>query len=97
MAATEQQKEELKEKLRRVMKHFRLALKDAKKIGEPKLIIAGERPDGSGQRVMAFEADEFFADIELLIDAAPDSTQDATEAMAAQFVHKHGLSVHKAG
>lgn len=95
MAATEQQKEEVKEKLRGVMKHFRLALKDAKKIGEPKLIIAGERPDRSGQRVMSFEADEFFADIEMLIEAEPDSMQDATEAMAAQFMQKHGLSVHK--
>ena len=88
-------KEEAKERLRGVMRHFRLAVADAKKIGEPKLSINGEQPDGSGQRIMSFNAEEFFADLAIVIDAPPDTVEDEMDAKARSFMQKHGLTVDR--
>jgi hypothetical protein len=87
--ATDEQKEAAKEKLRGALKYFRLAMKGAEAIGKPMLYLTGERPDKSGQRIMSLPCDEFFADLELVIDAVPDTMEDQTDAKVAQFQHKY--------
>jgi len=92
---TEAEKEEIKAKIRSVMKHFRLALKEAEQHGTPMLLLAGQKPDGSGQRVMSLPVGEFFADLAILVDAEPDSMEDEMRAKAAHFMQKHGLTVER--
>ena len=91
----ETEKEEIKAKIRSVMKHFRLALKDAEEYGVPMLILAAQKPDGSGKRVLSLPVNEFFADLAILVDAEPDTIEDEMDAKARSFMQKHGLTVDR--
>lgn len=56
-----------------------------------KLGILQYNEDGSGKIEAAFEFEEFFADIEAVINAPPSTEEELLQAHANLFVQTHGL------
>jgi hypothetical protein len=80
-----------RERLLSAMPYFRNAIQKAKKDGVMKLGILQYNEDGSGKIEAAFEFEDFFADIEAIIDAPPSTEEDLLKAQAALFCQTHGL------
>jgi hypothetical protein len=85
--------EEAKAALLRAIPYFRHAIEEARKLGDVKMGILADKPDGSGELTMRFECEEFFADIALVIGAPEHTEQDESKAKALAFLQKHGLKV----
>lgn len=60
----------------------------AKEEGKAKVGILAVQPNGSGQVKASFEADSFFDDLALVLDAPPQSEEDDTEAAAGELLDK---------
>jgi hypothetical protein len=84
-------KQEAIDKMLIVIPYFRDAVAKAKETGVPKLAVTANKPDGSGEIIMSFDCEEFFADLALIVDAPVQTEEDTMKSKALQFLHKHGL------
>jgi hypothetical protein len=82
---------EAKDRLLVALPYLRDAADKARSKGAVHLGILAVQPSGSGQITMRFEADSFFEDLALVLDAPPLTQQDKTAADALLFLHSHGL------
>jgi hypothetical protein len=63
----------------------------AKEMGQVKLGILCENPDGSGNIEMSFECDAFFDDLASVLGAPPQTDEDNGKAAALRFMQQHGF------
>ena len=90
---TVDEKEEAKKRLLVALPHFRKSISDAAKEGSAQLGILATKADGSSRVLMRFDCEEFFKDIALICDAAPQTAEDDAKAEALKFKQVHKLEV----
>jgi hypothetical protein len=86
-------KEEIREKFLTALPHFRFAMKEASRKGKAKIGVLSITEDGGGKVIASFEAEEFFDDLAILLDAPPQTKEDDLEAAAVKLVQsvKRGI------
>lgn len=86
--------DQAKERLLLALPYLRNAVAQAKqKTGRAQIAVLATNPNGSGNLIARFEADEFFADLEAVLGAAAQTEEDDLKAEALQFLQLHGLKV----
>jgi hypothetical protein len=87
--------ETAKDRLLVAVPFFRNAIATAQKKlsegGRVQLGILATNADGSGNVEMRFDCEEFFADIEELVNAPAQTTEDDVRVAAEKFLQEHGL------
>jgi len=74
--------------------YFRKAVADVRaKGGKVQLGVLSTNADGSGKIEMRFDADEFFDDLALILNAPPQTEKDDMAARALKFFQTHRLSI----
>lgn len=81
-----------KERLISLYPYLMHSVEKAKEEGEVQLGILSVKPDGTGQIISQFQADEFLADLAAVIEAPPVTKEQFADAEAAYFLSKHGLN-----
>jgi len=78
-----------KERLLAALPYFRSSIKNCqKKKKKLQLGILSVEPDGSGNIEMMFDFEEFFTDIETLIDAPKFTGKDEQNVLAVSFLER---------
>jgi hypothetical protein len=76
--------DEAKNRLRNLLIIMRKEIQDAN--GAVKLGLLVHNPDGSGKIKLKFDADQFSADLETVLDVGPQTTEDNYKAAALRIV-----------
>lgn len=87
------EKDEARERLLAVMPYLRHSMKLAADGGDAEFAIISRLADKDAKLVSAFRADEFMKDLELVLNAPPQTEEDDLTAEALRFLHVHGLTV----
>lgn len=83
---------EAQQRLLQALPHMRIAANKAHEEGSVQLGILAVQPDGSGQVKMRFDADSFFEDLALALNAPPLTEQNEREHDALTFLAKVGVT-----
>lgn len=84
--------EQAKERMLAALPYLRHAVRQAKKTGKVQFGILSTSEEGSGRIIAKFDADEFFDDLEVILGAPPQSTEDQLKAEALEFAQIHGIA-----
>ena len=88
---TDEQKVEAAKNLSTALPYFRKAVKDAAAEGNVKLGILASQPDGSGRIVVSFDCEDFFKDLEIVLNMPPQTEEQDRQADARAFLQRHGI------
>lgn len=79
--------DEAKKRLLSVLPHLRESVQEAKELGKPRLGVFAETKYGTEEMVSAFNAEEFIADLCLVLGVPAENTDEETlDARALQMV-----------
>jgi hypothetical protein len=84
-------KEKARARLLEALPYFRHAANNAKEGGKIQLGILSVKDGKSGQIVARFDADDFFDDLALILDAPPQTKNDDMRAAAEALLQSFGL------
>ena len=85
--------DEVKDRLKQGMLYFRGALNKAAKEGNAKMAIITKHADGGGRILIEFDCEDFFKDIETVLGMEPQTMEEDMQYEALEFLTKHGLKV----
>jgi hypothetical protein len=87
----EDKKTEARNRLLQAIPYLRFAVEEAKKDGAVYFGILAIQADGSGNIKAKFEAEDFFKDLDIILDAPAQTEDDILNAQATTFLHRLGL------
>lgn len=83
--------DEAKAKLLAALPYLRHGIAEANKEGTAQIGIISTHPNGAWRVVLEFVVDEFISDLEVVLNAPPQTAEDEAQAKAVKFLDQHGL------